>query len=319
MEEKILEMLRESDEYVSGEKMSKKLNISRAAIWKHINNLREIGYDIKSVTNHGYHLMRESPDTLIGAEIYQYLKTDFIARNVEYYEKTDSTNTRAKKNHDMPDGTLFIAEIQREGRGRQQKEWLSPKETGIWMSLLLKPNTEPASISAITLIAGLAVCKGLPCEAKIKWPNDVIIGTKKVAGILTEMSAEADAVHYVVCGIGINVNMTAFTGELEDKATSIYIETGKTFKRARIVACIMNEFETLYKDFLEHGLTNIINDYKENCATIGREIRVIYNNREITGTAVSVDNDGSLIVDSGGEQIKVRSGEVSVRGIYGYV
>lgn len=318
MKEKILDILKSADGYVSGERISEMLNVSRAAVWKHIKKLKESGYKIESVTNKGYRLV-SSPDILTEDGIKSSLKTDFIGRSVYIYDAADSTNSRAKENSSAPDGSLFIADAQTGGKGRLGRSWASPSGVGIWMSLLLKPSISPNEISQITLAAGLAVCRAIGSGAVIKWPNDIVIGTKKVCGILTEMSAEIDMVNYVVCGIGINVNTPSFDGELSEKATSLLLETGEARSRAEIVSAVLNEFEPLYADFLKNGLKNILPEYKPLCVTLGRDVSVTYKGEAFTARAVDIDNSGALVIERGGERITVNSGEVSVRGIYGYI
>lgn len=318
MKNKILDILQSAGNYISGERISRELNISRAAVWKHIKSLKDSGYGIESVTNKGYRLI-DSPDILTEYTIKNGLNTKFIGQNIFVYSETDSTNNRAKEEHSAPDGSLFIAEIQNHGKGRLGRGWEAPSGVGIWMSLLLKPQLRPADVAQITLIAGLAVCRGLGHNAKIKWPNDIVIGSKKVCGILAEMSAEINMVNYVVCGIGINVNIPAFDGELSKKATSLLIETGEKHNRAQIVQGVLTEFETLYTDFLENGLKNILSEYKKLCVTLNREVQVIYNNETLIARAADIAPDGSLIIEKDGERITVSSGEVSVRGIYGYI
>ncbi|MGN0162960.1 MAG: biotin--[acetyl-CoA-carboxylase] ligase, partial [Candidatus Ornithomonoglobus sp.] len=231
----------------------------------------------------------------------------------------DSTNDEAKRCSDMPDGSLFIADVQSAGKGRLGRSWESPKGSGIWMSLLLKPDIPPQDISQITLIAGMAIRRTLGNGSGIKWPNDIVIGSRKVCGILTEMSAEIDRVNYVICGIGINVNTAGFPEELQDKATSLFIETGKTYNRSKLVSAIMNEFEPLYKVFQKEGFSPLIEEYRNSCITIGREIRVIYRKETLIGKAVDIAGDGGLIVETENGRVNVTSGDVSVRGIYGYI
>lgn len=318
MKQKILNILQSADGYVSGEKISDELGISRAAVWKHIKKFKSDGYEIESVTNKGYRLI-SSPDIITEAAIKNGLNTKFIGQNIFVYSETDSTNNRAKEEHNAPDGSLFITEIQNHGKGRLGRGWEAPAGVGIWMSLLLKPDLSPSDVTQITLIAGLAVCHGLGHNAKIKWPNDIVIGSKKVCGILAEMSAEINMVNYVVCGIGINVNIETFEGELAKKATSLLIETGEKHNRARIVQRVLTEFEALYTDFLQNGLENILPEYKSLCVTLNRDVQVVYKHETLIAKAVDIDENGSLIVEKDGERITVNSGEVSVRGIYGYV
>ena len=318
MRNKILTMLKNTDEYISGESMSAELGISRAAIWKHIKKLKEEGYNILSVTNKGYKL-DSVPDNISVEEINLRLSTDFIARNIKYINSTDSTNNECKRLDDKANGTLVISEIQTAGKGRLGRVWDSPYGSGIWMSLLLKPDIPLDCVSQITLVAGMAVCKALGNGSMIKWPNDIVVNSKKLCGILTEMSAEIERINYVICGIGINVNTEEFPEELRDKATSLFIETGERHNRAEIIADIMNEFEMLYKIFVEKGFGEIAAEYKEMCITLNRSVQVIYKNETVLGTAVDVDNSGNLIVETENGRITVSSGEVSVRGIYGYI
>ena len=317
MKQRILNILMSRRGYVSGEKMSEELNISRAAIWKHIKNLRNDGYEIESVTNKGYHLV-SAPDMLDGNKISSCLTTKFTGRQLVIFDETDSTNLQAKQHSAYPNGTAFIADRQSVGRGRLGRQWDSPKGTGIWLTILLKPEIALSDVSQITLAAGLAVCRAIGIGAKIKWPNDIVIGSKKVCGILTEMSAETDRVNYVVCGIGVNVNNESFPQELSS-ATSMRIEGNKKYERNIIIARILNEFEKAYTEFLNGGFTAISDEYKNHCVTLGRNVQVTFKNRTVTGTAKDITESGALTVETADGDISVNSGEVSVRGIYGYI
>ena len=318
MKNKILAVLRSEKNYISGERISETLGISRAAVWKHIKNLKAGGYEIISLTKKGYKLISE-PDNISPDKIQSCLNTGFVAQNIIYNDEVLSTNDEAKKNSDMPDGTLFIADLQTAGKGRLGRSWVSPRGTGIWMSLLLKPDIPLSDISQLTLVAGISVSRAIGEKTLIKWPNDIVIGTKKVCGILTEMSAETDRINYVVCGIGINVNTLDFPEELTDKASSILIETGKETDRCLLIAKIMNEFEPLYIKFIKEGFLPFRDDYKKQCITIGRAVNVSYHGRELCGRAVDIDNNGGLVIDTGSKTVTITSGEVSVRGIYGYI
>lgn len=318
MKNKILDMLKSAGGYISGEKISSHLNISRSAVWKHIRSLRSQGYEIKSVTNKGYKLL-SFPDTITESGIKNGLNTEFIGQNIFLYDETDSTNERAKANSTAPDGSLFITETQTHGKGSHGRGWTSQKGTGIWHSILLKPHIPPSQVSQITLAAGLAVCRSVGCGAQIKWPNDIVIGSKKICGILTEMSAEIDMINYIVCGIGINVNMDSFPEEISHRATSMYIESSRKYCRNEIISNLMNNFELLYTDFICSGLTPILDEYKKDCVTIGREVKVIFKGNTVQGTAVDVNENGELVVATEDGLINVTSGEVSVRGLYGYI
>ncbi len=325
MKDKILEILKLSNEYISGEELSKRMGVTRAAVWKVIAKLKEEGYIIESVTNRGYRLV-SSPDILTGPEISPYLTTEKLGRNVFFYPVTDSTNRRARveSENNAPDGSLFIAEEQTAGRGRLGKMWIAPPKTGVWMTLLLRPSVQPEDITQITLLAGLAVCRaienvtGLP--AQIKWPNDVVIRGKKVCGILTEMSAEAERIECLICGMGINVNTESFPEEISSAATSLFLESGAKQPRARLAAEVMNCFEKYYVPFLADGVTdNFLEEYKSCCVTLGRDIRAIQRGGVLIGTAEDITDKGELLVRSKGEIVVLSSGEVSVRGLLGYV
>ncbi len=318
MREKILEILKGSDGYVSGEEISHVLGISRAAVWKHIRNLKNEGYKIESVTNKGYKL-GGIPDKLDIDKIHEMLKTKVIGQRIEYVNSTDSTNNECKRLEDKTDGTLVIADAQTAGKGRLGRVWESPHGSGIWMSILLKPDVSLESVSQITLVTGMAVCRAVGIDAMIKWPNDVVIDGKKICGILTEMSAEIERINYVICGIGINVNTPSFPEELQDKATSLFVETAKKHEREKIAADVLNEFEKLYNVFTEKGFSFLADEYRKMCVTLNKDVRVIHRNNELTGKAVDIDDSGNLIVETENGQITVHSGEVSVRGIYGYI
>lgn len=248
--EKILGFLRNNSGYVSGEELSERLDVSRTAVWKNINALRSSGYEIESVTNRGYRLISR-PDLLTKEEITAGLSTAFLAKEIYYQESVDSTNEEAKRQamHGAPNGSLFIAEEQTGGKGRLGRIWRSPRGSGLWFSILLRPSSLPEQIASLTLLAGLAVCTAIRsktgCTAMIKWPNDVVIGSKKVCGILTEMAAEIDRVDYVIMGIGINVNNESFPEELQIKGTSLYLETGASVARAELLCEILKELERL--------------------------------------------------------------------------
>lgn len=253
------------------------------------------------------------------------LTTEFIGRQIHCYDTIDSTNNMAKREHTRSDGTVFIAQAQTGGRGRHGNTWISPAGDGIWMSVLLKPDIPLSQVAQITPVAGLAVCRGInrlfseTVDAKIKWPNDIVANGKKICGILTELAADTDAGHYVVAGIGINVNTHGFDGDLSQKATSLFLETGKKQDRIPLIQAVLAEFEALYTAFCAHGFSAIADEYKKHCITLGKDVLVLSGTKSYTAKAVDVDAWGQLIVEKDGENITVNAGEVSVRGIYGYI
>lgn len=319
MKYKILEKLKQGEDFISGQEISKEFHITRAAIWKYINILREEGYNIESVPSKGYRLVA-LPDILSYEEIKEYLNTDFMGRNIHHFNSIDSTNSKAKEIAlDEKEGTVLIAEEQTEGKGRMGRSWVSPKGKGIWMSIILKPNVEPMKVPKLTLVGAAAVYKALEnmgIKAQIKWPNDVLIDGKKICGILTEMSGELNMVNYVIMGIGINVNLDEgdFPEELKDKATSLKISTGKEISRKELTANILNEFEKLYLKFKEEdNIEEVLKISRENSILLGEEVRIIRGNNIKIGKAIDINDNGELVVEVGDKVEKIISGEVSLR------
>lgn len=325
MKTEILKLLKKGDGYVSGQELCDRFGVSRTAVWKAIGQLKEEGFEIEAVRNKGYRLLGSS-DIITEAELFSTMKGSLI-RKIEYYDTLDSTNIRAKRlaEEGAPHGTLVVAEHQEAGRGRRGHAWTSPAGTGIFMTLILRPDILPSSASMLTLVAALAVYEGIRentgLETVIKWPNDIVAEGKKLCGILTEMSAELEGIHYVVIGIGINANMTGFPEEVSEIATSVRIHTGKMIRRSLLIAAVMEAFEKYYGVFLENGsLSGLVNVYNEHMANLGREVKVLDPEGAYTGTALGVNERGELLVQkTDGTVTSVVSGEVSVRGIYGYV
>lgn len=325
MRENVLGLLRNTEDYISGEQMSKEFGVSRSMIWKIIKGLRDEGYVIDSVTNKGYKLV-EIPDLVTAEEVRSVLDTKTFGRALYAYEEVDSTNVVAKKKarEGATEGTVVIADSQTGGKGRLGKVWHSPGGLGVWMSIIVRPEIPPQDVSGITLVAGLAICKtigrmtGLP--AYIKWPNDIVVNGKKVCGILTEMSAEMDRVNYVIIGMGINVNTTDFPEELQEIGTSLKMESGKNYRRRDIVAQLLMFFEMYYKQYIqEKSLEGILEAYKPLCITLKNDVRIIDRDNAYWATPLDIDGRGSLIVEKeDGTKETIVSGEVSVRGIYGY-
>lgn len=319
---RILELLRRQEGFLSGEDIGRELSITRAAVWKGIKKLREEGYEIEAVTNRGYRLT--NPETMYNKrELEQGLKTKTMGQSIYFYEETDTTNNRARELalEGAPEGTLVVAEKQTAGRGRRGKVWESPLGTGIWMSLVLRPQIMPAEASVLTLLCGLATAEAIEAEtglsAGIKWPNDILINGKKAVGILTEMDCEMSEVHFVIPGIGINVNTASFPPEIADIATSLYLECGKTVSRRRLVHKVLERLEEHYETFLRTGsFTAMLEDYRKHCITLGKEVHVL-GREPFFAEALDITPEGELLVrraDNGKEEV-VFSGEVSIRGV----
>lgn len=316
---RILELLRRQEGFLSGEDIGRELSITRAAVWKGIKKLREEGYEIEAVTNRGYRLT--NPETMYNKrELEQGLKTKTMGQSIYFYEETDTTNNRARELalEGAPEGTLVVAEKQTAGRGRRGKVWESPLGTGIWMSLVLRPQIAPAEASVLTLLCGLATAEAIETEtglsAGIKWPNDILINGKKAVGILTEMDCEMSEVHFVIPGIGINVNTASFPPEI---ATSLYLECGKTVSRRRLVHKVLERLEEHYETFLRTGsFAAMLEDYRKHCITLGKEVHVL-GREPFFAEALDITPEGELLVrraDNGKEEV-VFSGEVSIRGV----
>lgn len=319
MKEKVLILLKNSSDFLSGEKISNKLGITRSSVWKHINVLKKEGYIIEGVSNKGYRLI-SSYDILNPVEIKEKLQTKYIGKDIKYFETIDSTNIMAKKlaNNDAIDGTLIISEVQSFGRGRFNRQWISPKG-GIWASLILKPNLEPIETPKITLIAAAALIltfKEYNLDVTVKWPNDILLKNKKISGILTEMNCDMDRINYIILGFGINVNLKEDTipKGLRNKATSLQLSTGKTFSRIDLLCKFLKEFEKLYDELLnENHADTSISICKKNSILIGKDIIISSLNSNEKVKCIDLAKDGSLLVkNSSGKIKKVFSGEISL-------
>ena len=326
MKAEILRMLKSTGDYLSGQQLCGTLGVSRTAVWKAVGELKEEGYIIEAVRNRGYRLV-EGADVITQAELASMLHTQWIGTRLEYFDETDSTNIRARKlaEEGAPHGTLVVADRQTAGKGRRGRSWVSPAGTGIWMSMVLRPSMAPMSASMLTLIAGLAVVKGVKestgLEAMIKWPNDAVLNGKKICGILTEMSTEVECIRYVIPGIGINVNIDDFPEEIRDKATSLKLEAGRNIKRSPVIAAVADSFEYYYDIFMKtSNMSGLKDDYNKALVNKDREVLVLDPRGQYKGRALGIDDEGSLLVrQEDGNVSAVISGEVSVRGIYGYV
>ena len=325
MKSEILEALRETDGYVSGQDLCNKFGVSRTAVWKAIKQLKEAGYEIEAVPNKGYHIV-SAPDLMNKVELESIRNTTWAGQEIYYYDVTDSTNIRAKElaEEGHPSGTLVVADRQEAGRGRRGRSWDSPSGTGIFMTLLLKPEMNPNHASMLTLVAAMAVARSISkcagTEALIKWPNDIVIGGKKICGILTEMSAQFDFINHIVIGIGINVHNEHFPEEIAETAGSIFLQTGKRIRRAELIEQILEQFEHYYAIFMEtEDLSGLVKEYNSILVNMNKSVRVLDPKEPFEGKAMGITKKGELIVDTWESRKMVSSGEVSVRGLYGYV
>lgn len=298
MEEKILELFKNDPHvFLSGEQISSGLKLSRSALWKHIEKLRTLGYEFDAVPRLGYRLTRV-PDKLYPEEIRFKLKTRSIGKEIIYYDSIDSTNTAAYNLADKgaPEGLVVVAEGQTKGRGRLSRQWISPKQKGIYMSVVLRPKMVPFQAPQITLLAAVSIALGIReyagIPALIKWPNDILVDGKKLAGILTEMEAEPDSVNFLILGVGINVN-TRFSA-LPPGATSIFEETGAKVSRVELVKSILEKLDEDYALFKKEGFSPIKTEWRNLSATLGKRVRVSCMRKRIEGVAQDIDSDGAL-------------------------
>ncbi|MEH7125275.1 MULTISPECIES: biotin--[acetyl-CoA-carboxylase] ligase [unclassified Bacillus (in: firmicutes)] len=292
------------DEYLSGQYLADLLGCSRTAVWKHIEDMRKDGFELEAVRRKGYRITRV-PERITADEIRLGLLTKFIGKNIHYEESVDSTQKIAHRlaNEDTPEGTVIIAEEQLLGRGRMDRRWHSPKYTGIWMSVILRPNLPPPKAPQLTLITAVAVVQAIEeltdLSPQIKWPNDILINGKKVTGILTELQADADRITSIIIGIGINVNQQKedYPEELHTIATSLSIESGKKLQRAELVKILLSKLENLYTLYLEKGFYPIKLLWESYAISIGKVITARTITGSIQGKALGITEDGVLMIE----------------------
>jgi BirA family biotin operon repressor/biotin-[acetyl-CoA-carboxylase] ligase len=318
----VLRALREErGRFVSGERLSSLLGISRTAVWKHVTALRRDGYTIIGQPRSGYALVA-APDKLLPEVVRAGLNTRVIGSKVRYLATTTSTNDLLKSlaAEGAAEGTVLVAEEQTSGKGRLGRRWECPPGAGLLFSVLLRPRLAPAEVQGLTLLAAVAVAKAiassLGLRPEIKWPNDVLVGGRKVCGILAEMVAEADQVDFVVIGIGINVNLGTrpLPGAAAGLHTSLDAELGKRVDRAAVLRAVLKELDELYSLFLEGGPESVVSEWASYSATIGKRVTVRGINETFEGTAVAVHGDGALVVKTDdGEIRRFLSGDVTLR------
>lgn len=321
MRTRVLQLLRQhSGRHLSGEELSRLLSVSRTAIWKHMQSLKQEGYAIEAHPRLGYILIH-TPDLLLSEEIKDRLRTTLLGKNIHYFTHVDSTNNEAKKLafQGAPEGTIVVAEAQNSGRGRLARGWFSPLAKGVWLSVILRPPFAPHQAPKCTLMAAVALTRairsftGITCG--IKWPNDILLDGKKLVGILTEMSAEMDAINHVVIGMGVNVNIRAdeFPEELSPIATSLLIASGEPISRLGLLCVMLQELEMLYNQVLRDGFASVLEEWRSLSVTLGQTVNVVAPGEQYSGVAITIDEDGALLVDTGQDIRKVVAGDVSIR------
>ncbi|MGL4876378.1 MAG: biotin--[acetyl-CoA-carboxylase] ligase [Clostridium sp.] len=321
MKSKILKILQDSDDYISGESISNSLGVSRNAIWKHINSLKLQGYNISSIRNKGYKLLNE-PNIISNTTLSPLLNTKFIARDLFIFESLHSTNTYAKNlcKKEIINGACVISKTQTSGHGRFSRVWESPLG-GIWNSIILTPPIDPIEASKITLIASASIHKTLASfniNTKIKWPNDIYLNEKKICGILTTMNSDMDKINYLILGLGLNVNIDAdyFLDYNLPEATSLKIELSKEYSLSQILSTFYNIFENDYNHFLETlDLSDTIKVLKSNSMFLNKEAFLVNINKREKVTIIDLTSTGELLIkDSLGNIRPVISGEITFKG-----
>jgi BirA family biotin operon repressor/biotin-[acetyl-CoA-carboxylase] ligase len=319
MDDEILKLLRESPSaFLSGEEISHRLKVSRTAVWKRMNYLRTLGYEIEASTRSGYRLIR-SPDLLTPSEIKPLLKTKWIGKKIHYFQSLDSTNSQAYQLalNGAEEGETVIAESQERGKGRLGRHWFSPPFLNLYLSVVLRPNLSPHQASLITLMAAVATADAIQKFSGllplIKWPNDILLGGRKVAGLLNEIQSEMDRIHFVILGMGINLNMDEkmFSKEIESVATSLKIEMGQTISRKTFLQFLLQELENWYTIFMKQGSAMILEAWRDRAHLKGKRVKVTSFGETWIGMAVDVDSDGALILEmADGKRKRVVAGDI---------
>ena len=305
---KILSALRANPGGVSGAELAEQLGISRAAVWSRVEDLRKVGFDIEAGPHSGYRIVGE-PDALLADDLLARVaarasQPQIIGRDIRVFEQTTSTNDVIEKlaRDGVREGVVVFAESQTKGRGRLGRKWISPGRKGLWFSVLLRPDLRPQETTQLTVASATALRRAIQSETglkpEIKWPNDILVGGRKVAGILTELSAELDRVKHIILGMGVDVNLGAgeFPAELNKTATSLKIESGKMISRAELAVAVLRELDADYAKVCTGRFPAVANEWEEHCATIGRNVTVQIGDRKTRGRAESLDDSGALLL-----------------------
>ena len=326
LKNEVLKILLSNNIHVSGQDISESLGVSRTAVWKAISALKKDGYNIESINNKGYLLLSKS-NIINQVEIEQNINSYKLsnAPQIIYLDEVDSTNNYARLMADKINSDfLVVADMQTLGKGRMGRSWSSPAGIGIFMSLCIKPEMSVEKASMITLVTAVSLCDAIeelyPINATIKWPNDIVINSKKISGILTEMSSDMDGIKYIISGMGINVNNKEFPDDIKDMASSILLETGILADRSNLIAAVIYHFYKNMNIFLKTGdMSGLKENYENHLVNIGKDVKILDPKGIYQGVALGIDETGALLVNAEGKIKRIISGEVSVRGLYGYV
>lgn len=316
----ILSLFRQQDGFISGERLSRGLGVSRTAVWKHMKTLREAGYVIEAVPSRGYRLL-STPDSLSAEEIKRHMKSCVMGSRLVCLAETASTNGDAFRlaEQGCVEGTVVLADSQSGGKGRMGRRWSSPPGVNLYCSVVLRPTIMPYEAPQLTFLSAVAVARAIELTTtitpEIKWPNDVLIKGRKIAGLLNEMSAETDGINFVILGIGVNLNMTAnqFPSDLRHPATSLFLELGQIVTRVPFAATLLNELDRLYLEFRRHGFRPVREEWQRRCNAHGHQLVVSDGDREISrGMFGGIDDDGALLVRNHNGLERILSGDVRI-------
>ncbi len=321
----ILGFLRKHRErFISGAEISRALRVSRTAVWTHVGSLRSAGFSVEAHPSQGYRLAEE-PDLLLPADLQEGLQTRFVARELHHLLSTDSTNRVAQDlaAKGAPEGSTVIAEAQTRGRGRLGRTWFSPPRTNLYASIILRPRIPMPSVPQLTLVGAVAACRAIGrvydgpgvLGPRIKWPNDILMGGRKVSGTLVEAASLGEMLDYVVLGIGVNVNLEEkdLPTELAATATSLLIAGGRKVSRKTLACALFEEIETAYDRFREEGFMKLSGEYAALSDIWGRKVRVTLSEGVLEGTAEGLDGDGALRLRlAGGRSERILAGDVQL-------
>jgi BirA family biotin operon repressor/biotin-[acetyl-CoA-carboxylase] ligase len=309
------------DGTVSGADLSQRLGVTRAAIWARVDELRRLGYEIEASPHLGYRLLN-TPDVLHADDLLTRLgRTKVVGRDIRVFQETTSTSDVIEKlaRDDVKEGAVVFAESQTKGRGRLGRKWLSPSGKGLWFSVLLRPELRPQETTRLTVAAATALRRAIQKETglqpAIKWPNDILVNGRKVAGILTELSAELDRVKHVIIGIGVDVNLNAgeFPPELRRQATSLKVEAGQAVSRPALATAILRELDADYARLCGGEFGAVADEWEAHCATLGQAVAIRIGARQVRGRAESLGEDGALLLRTEHGRIeRITGGDVTV-------
>lgn len=314
----VLKKLRDAEGFISGDHIAGKLGVSRTAVWKYMNQLERHGYDIDKSKGKGYRLV-STPDRLYAWEIDRYRASATIGSKIIHRDSLDSTNSFAfaQAMGGEPEGTCVVAESQNKGRGRLGRKWSSPEGRNIYLSVILRPAVHPSVVYPITFLSSLAVSDTIAqltgLKPTLKWPNDVLVGARKISGTLIELSTEADMVRFVVIGIGLNVNMEMkdMDREIKAKATSFLVETKKTYERSRVCGILLSNLEQYYGVFKNDGPRAICDIWEQKAKIRGKYLEINQMGEVYAGLAQGIDRDGAILLDINGTTKKILAGDVN--------